>query len=70
MGVSLAGSLITFILPRNLIGLIGLFPIAIGIRELLELHKKDSEEDYEKLSKKLHTKKIQMPFLIVAAVTF
>ena len=31
MGASLSGSLITLILPRNLIGLIGLFPIAIGI---------------------------------------
>ena len=40
IGVSLAGSLITLVLPRNLIGLIGLFPIAIGIKELLHLHKK------------------------------
>jgi cadmium resistance protein CadD (predicted permease) len=69
MGVSLADSLITLILPRNLIGLIGLFPIAIGLKEL-ELHKKDSEEE-EKLSKKLRTKKIQtLPLLTVAAVTF
>ena len=50
IGVSLAGSLITFILPRNLIGLIGLFPISIGIKELLELRKKGDEED-EKLPK-------------------
>ena len=70
MGVSLAGSLITLVLPRNLIGLIGLFPIAIGVKELLELHKKDSEDE-EKLSKKLRTKKIQtLPLLTVAAVTF
>jgi cadmium resistance protein CadD (predicted permease) len=70
MGVSLAGSLITLVLPLNLIGLIGLFPIAIGIKELLELHKKDNDEDAEKLSKKLQTKKIQFPLLTVAAVTF
>jgi cadmium resistance protein CadD (predicted permease) len=70
MGVSLAGSLITLVLPRYLIGLVGLFPIAIGVKELLELHKKDSEEHDEKLSKKLRTKKIQLPLLIVAAVTF
>ena len=70
MGVSLAGSLITLVLPRNLIGLIGLFPIAIGVKELLELHKRDSEDE-EKLSKKLRTKKIQtLPLLTVAAVTF
>jgi cadmium resistance protein CadD (predicted permease) len=70
MGVSLAGSLITLVLPLNLIGLIGLFPIAVGIKELLELHKKDNDEDAEKLSKKLRTKKIQFPLLTVAAVTF
>jgi cadmium resistance protein CadD (predicted permease) len=70
MGVSLAGSLITLVLPRNLIGLIGLFPIAVGIKELLELNKKDSEDE-EKLSKKLRSKKIQtLPLLTVAAATF
>ena len=57
-------------LPRNLIGLIGLLPIAIGIKELMELYKKGSEEDYEKLPEKLQTKKIQLPLLTVAAVTF
>jgi cadmium resistance protein CadD (predicted permease) len=70
MGVSLAGSLITLVFPRNLIGLIGLFPIAIGIKELLELHKKDDKEDDDKLAKKLQSKKIRLPFLTVASVTF
>ena len=31
LSVSIAGSLIALVLPRNLIGLIGLLPIAIGI---------------------------------------
>jgi cadmium resistance protein CadD (predicted permease) len=70
LGVSLAASLITLVLPRNLIGLIGLFPIAVGIKELFEPRNKDSEEGNEKLSKKLQTKKIQLPLLTVAAVTF
>jgi cadmium resistance protein CadD (predicted permease) len=70
MGISLVGSLITLILPQNIIGLIGLFPIAIGIKELLEFHKKGDKEDDEKLTKKLRRKKIQLPFLTVAAVTF
>lgn len=70
IGVSLAGSLITLVLPRNIIGLIGLFPIIIGIKELLELRKK-SDDEYEKLTKKLRSrKKIHMSFLTVAAVTF
>ncbi|CAN5174265.1 cadmium resistance transporter [soil metagenome] len=71
IGVSLAGSLISLVLPPNLIGLIGLFPIVIGIKELVELHKKGDEEDDEKLAKKfLQRKKTQLPFLTVAAVTF
>jgi cadmium resistance protein CadD (predicted permease) len=70
LGVSLVGSLITLVLPQNLVGLIGIFPIALGIKELLEPQKKNSEEDDEKLSKKLQTKKKQLPILTVAAVTF
>ena len=71
MGVSLAGSLITLVLPRNLIGLIGLFPLVIGIKELLELHKESDKENYEKLAKKLlRSMKTRLPFLTVAAVTF
>ena len=71
IGVSLAGSLIALVLPHNLIGLIGLFPVAIGIKELLDLHKKGDEEDDVKIAKKLlWSKKTQLPFLTVAAVTF
>jgi cadmium resistance protein CadD (predicted permease) len=32
ISVSLLGSLIALVVPRNLIGLIGLFPITIGIK--------------------------------------
>ncbi|MDQ3840372.1 MAG: cadmium resistance transporter [Thermoproteota archaeon] len=69
MVVSLAGSLVTLLLPHSIIGLIGLFPIAIGIKELLELRKKENEDD-KMTSKKLQRKKMQMPFLTVATVTF
>jgi cadmium resistance protein CadD (predicted permease) len=75
ISVSLLGSLIALIVPRNLIGLIGLFPIAIGIKELLELSNKDDDKDEdEKLAKQRlqRSKKIaaSLPFLTVAAVTF
>ena len=71
IGVSLAGSFITLVLPRNLIGLIGLFPIAVGIKELVESHKKGDKEDDERLVKKLlRSKKTRLPFLTVAAITF
>lgn len=55
IGVSLAGSLIALIIPHNLIGLIGFFPIAIGIKELLELRKQDdnNDDDYQKITKRL-----------------
>jgi cadmium resistance protein CadD (predicted permease) len=68
--------------PVNLIGLIGLFPIAIGIKELLELHKKsnddntnkDNEEEKKEEPAKQslqRSKKIAyVPFLTVASVTF
>jgi cadmium resistance protein CadD (predicted permease) len=82
IAVSLLGLLIALVVPRNLIGLIGLFPIAIGIKELLELHKKsiddnnnknNEEEKKEELAKQRlqRSKKIAyLPFLTVAAVTF
>ena len=78
IAVSLLGLLIALVVPRNLIGLIGLFPIAIGIKELLELHKKSNDYDNkyneeEQLAKQhlQRSKKIAyLPFLIVAAVTF
>jgi cadmium resistance protein CadD (predicted permease) len=71
IGVSLAGSLIALVLPHNLIGLIGLFPVAIGIKELLELHKKGDKEDDERLANRLlRSKKTRLPFLTVAAITF
>ena len=78
--VSLLGLLIALVVPRNLIGLIGLFPIAIGIKELLELHKKSNnnkdnggDAKKEELAKQhlQRSKKIAyVPFLTVAAVTF
>jgi cadmium resistance protein CadD (predicted permease) len=82
IAVSLLGLLIALVVPRNLIGLIGLFPIAIGIKELLELHKKsndddnnkDNEEEKKEEPAKQHlqrSKKIAyVPFLTVASVTF
>ena len=61
MGVSLVGSLIALVLPRYLIGLIGLFPIAVGIKELLEPHKLDSEEETRNCSKGYEPKKYNCP---------
>jgi cadmium resistance protein CadD (predicted permease) len=69
LAISIVGSLIALIVPNNLIGLIGIFPIAIGIKELLELLKNgDNEESAKQPSRSRLT--AYLPFLTVAAVTF
>jgi cadmium resistance protein CadD (predicted permease) len=71
LGVSLIGSLIALVVPSNLIGLIGIFPIVIGIKEILELRKKGDDDDEEPV-KQLSAQsrwRAYLPFLIVAAVT-
>ena len=84
IAVSLLGLLIALVVPINLIGLIGLFPIAIGIKELLELHKKSNDDDdnnnkdnEEEKKEELAIQRLErskkiayVPFLTVAAVTF
>jgi cadmium resistance protein CadD (predicted permease) len=74
LGVSLAGSLVALVIPHNLIGLIGLIPIAVGIKELLDLRKKDDENDtdYEAVTKRISRNKwtAYLPILTVATITF
>jgi cadmium resistance protein CadD (predicted permease) len=78
LAISIVGSLIALIVPDDLIGLIGIFPIAIGIRELLELLKNgdNNEEEEESAAKQLPQRRrgrrltAYLPFLTVAAVTF
>lgn len=76
LGVSLVGSLIALLIPHNLIGLVGLFPIAIGIKELVELrNKKDDDSDDEDeaiIVNRLYKNrwKTYLPFLTVATITF
>jgi cadmium resistance protein CadD (predicted permease) len=70
LAVGMIGSLIALVVPNNLIGLIGIFPIAIGIKELWELLK---NSDNEESTKQLSTSRLTtayLPFLTVAAVTF
>jgi cadmium resistance protein CadD (predicted permease) len=76
LAISIVGSLIALIVPDNLIGLIGIFPIAIGIRELLELLKNGDNNEEESAAKQLPQSRrgrrliAYLPFLTVAAVTF
>jgi cadmium resistance protein CadD (predicted permease) len=75
LGISLAGSLVSLVIPHNLIGLIGLIPIAVGIKEFLDLRRKDDENndtDYETVTKRLSRNRwtVHLPFLMVAVMTF
>ena len=73
LGASLFASLIALVIPPNLLGLIGLFPIAIGIKELVELRyavTRDVNDDkvVNRLSKSRW--RVYLPFLMVATITF
>jgi cadmium resistance protein CadD (predicted permease) len=74
LAIGIVGSLIALVVPNNLIGLIGIFPIAIGIKELLELRKKDDDDDEEEPAAKQPSQRSKwiayLPFLAVTAVTF
>lgn len=71
IGSALVGSLVSLVIPHNLLGLIGLFPIAIGIKELLELSKKDDDDVTEASEKVSKSRWIEyLPLLTVAAITF
>jgi cadmium resistance protein CadD (predicted permease) len=69
LAIGVIGSLIALIVPNNLIGLIGIFPVAIGIKELLELLRNGyNEESAKQLSRSRLI--AYLPFMTVAAVTF
>lgn len=76
LGVSLIGSLIALVIPHNLLGLVGVFPIAIGIKELLDLRNRENGKDADEFDVKivnlLHSSRLKtyLPFLVVATVTF
>jgi cadmium resistance protein CadD (predicted permease) len=76
LGVSLLGSLVALVIPHSLIGLIGLIPIAVGIKELMKLRKKEDKNntstDYEGVNTHISRNRWAgyLPFLTVATITF
>lgn len=75
LGVSLVWSLIVLLIPHNLVGLVGLFPIAIGIKELLveSLNAADDDNyDNAKVLNRLSKSRWRtyLTFLAVATITF
>jgi cadmium resistance protein CadD (predicted permease) len=70
IAISALGSFISLVVPTYVIGLLGIVPIGIGIKKLIELRKK--EDNNLPYSKDVGQKKNKsyLSFLTVAAVTF
>ena len=71
IGIAAILSLVSLVIPSNWLVLLGLFPIAIGIKELIELRKGNNNEASDAAEKAARSRRISfLPFLTVAAVTF
>jgi cadmium resistance protein CadD (predicted permease) len=68
IAISALGSLIALVVPTYVIGLMGIIPIAIGIRNLVKIRKKDRFPSKQVMQDKRD--KSYLSFLTVAAVTF
>ena len=66
VAVSILGSLIALVVPIYVIGLLGLVPIAIGIKNLIEIRNSDKIPSPQTVLKK---NKSYLAFLTVTAVT-
>jgi cadmium resistance protein CadD (predicted permease) len=68
VAIGVLGSLIALVVPTYVIRLLGIVPIAIGIKNLIEIRKKDKSITRQVVQ---HEKnKSYLSFLSVAAVTF
>ena len=66
--ISALGSLISLVVPTYVIGLMGIVPIAIGIKKLIEIRRKDNFLSRQAIREKRN--RSYLSFLSVAAVTF
>jgi cadmium resistance protein CadD (predicted permease) len=66
--ISTLGALIAFVLPPFVIGLMGLIPIAIGIKRLIEYQKRDRTTGKKKTFQD-NKRQSLIPFLTVSAIT-
>jgi cadmium resistance protein CadD (predicted permease) len=66
--ISVLGSLISLVVPTYVVGLMGLAPITIGIKNLVEIRKKDNSPSRQVVQDKRN--KSSLSLLSVAAVTF
>ena len=69
IAISALGSLISLVVPTYIIGLMGIIPIVIGIKNLVEIRKKDKSLSRQAVQNKKKNRSY-FSFLSVAAVTF
>src|SRR5215204_2989182 len=68
IAISALGSLFSLVVPTYIIGLMGIIPIVIGVKNLIEIRKKDKLPPRQVVQDKKN--KSYLSFLSVAAVTF
>lgn len=69
IAISALGSLISLVVPTYIIGLMGIIPIIIGIKNLVEIRKKNKSPSRQAVQNKKKNRSY-FSFLSVAAVTF
>lgn len=69
IAISALGSLISLVVPTYIIGLMGIIPIVIGIKNLVEIRKKDKSLSRQAVQNKKKNRSY-FSFLSVAAITF
>lgn len=69
IAISALGSLISLVVPTYIIGLMGIIPIVIGIKNLVEIRKKNKLPSRQVVQNKKKNRSY-FSFLSVAAVTF
>jgi cadmium resistance protein CadD (predicted permease) len=70
IAISALGSFISLVIPTYIIGLLGIVPIGIGVKKLIELRNKDEDKMSYSQNAVQRKNKSYLSFLAVAAVTF
>jgi cadmium resistance protein CadD (predicted permease) len=68
IGISIMASFISFVIPSFVIGFMGIIPMIIGIKKLIEYHNNKKTEQPNTIS--TNPSRQSLSFLSVAAVTF
>ena len=68
IAISIVGSLISLVVPTHVIGLMGIVPIIIGIKNLIEIRRKNNSSAGQLVENKKN--RSYLSFLSVTAVTF